>query len=122
MKIRQGFVSNSSSTSFVYDVCKEEFCGMDLCASDVEHKTCINGHIFCNDRQVRELTDEEEQEYDYNGETPSEVCPICQMQTVSSSDISKYVFKLTGKTKEVLAQEIKDKFPTYNDFMEFLRK
>jgi len=36
MKIRQGFVSNSSSSSFTCDVCGEEVSGYDVCLSEAE--------------------------------------------------------------------------------------
>ena len=49
MKIRQGFVSNSSSSSFSCDVCGEEVSGWDVCLSEAEMSECVNGHVFCND-------------------------------------------------------------------------
>lgn len=48
MKIRNGFVSNSSSSSFVCDVCGSAESGMDACASDFDMSNCCNGHTFCN--------------------------------------------------------------------------
>jgi len=47
MKKRTCFVSNSSSCSFVCEVCGEEQSGMDLCLSDAEMAECENGHIVC---------------------------------------------------------------------------
>ena len=47
MKIRTGFVSNSSSSSFVCDFCGEEQSGMDLCLREAGMVECVNGHIFC---------------------------------------------------------------------------
>jgi len=46
MKIRNGFVSNSSSSSFTCAVCGEDHSGMDLCLSECEMFECENGHIF----------------------------------------------------------------------------
>ena len=48
MKIRSGFVSNSSSSSFVCDVCGTSESGMDASASDFDMACCENGHTFCN--------------------------------------------------------------------------
>lgn len=48
MKIRNGFVSNSSSSSFVCDVCGTAESGMDASAHDFDMETCCNGHTFCN--------------------------------------------------------------------------
>ena len=62
MKIRTGFVSNSSSSSFICDTCGETFEGMDLCPTDAEHYECCNGHIFC-DKEVLGEVDEDLDEY-----------------------------------------------------------
>ena len=47
MKIRNGFVSNSSSSSFICEVCGQDASGYDMCLSDAEMYECVNGHIFC---------------------------------------------------------------------------
>ena len=46
MKIRSGFVSNSSSSSFTCGVCGETQSGMDLSMQ------CENGHTFCESHQL----------------------------------------------------------------------
>ena len=47
MKIRKGFVSNSSSSSFVCDICGTSEGGYDANARDVGMINCENGHTFC---------------------------------------------------------------------------
>jgi hypothetical protein len=47
MKIRNGFVSNSSSSSFICDVCNTCESGMDASAEDFGMAICENGHTFC---------------------------------------------------------------------------
>lgn len=47
MKIRLGFVSNSSSSSFTCDVCGSTESGMDLCLGEAEMFQCANGHTVC---------------------------------------------------------------------------
>lgn len=47
MKIRQGFVSNSSSSSYTCDVCNRTESGWDLVLDEAEMKSCVNGHTFC---------------------------------------------------------------------------
>jgi hypothetical protein len=47
MKIRTGFVSNSSSSSFICNVCGENVSGYDMMLSEAEMYECGNGHIFC---------------------------------------------------------------------------
>ena len=59
MKIRKGFVSNSSSSSFVCDVCGNVESGYDASASEVGFANCENGHEFCEDHIVRNLSDDQ---------------------------------------------------------------
>ena len=49
MKIRNGFVSNSSSSSFTCDVCHSTESGMDLSLREAGMYSCENGHTFCID-------------------------------------------------------------------------
>jgi hypothetical protein len=46
MKIRESFVSNSSSCSFICDVCQDVVSGWDVSLSDYELWMCENGHTF----------------------------------------------------------------------------
>lgn len=52
MKIRSGFVSNSSSSSFTCSCCGETQSGWDLCLSDAGMTQCENGHYFCDDHAI----------------------------------------------------------------------
>jgi len=56
MKIRKGFVSNSSSTSFTCEVCGETCSGMDMGLSDFEMYQCENGHCFCEGHMKKEIS------------------------------------------------------------------
>ncbi|MBU2515918.1 hypothetical protein KJ966_31760 [bacterium] len=47
MKIRNGFVSNSSSSSFVCNICGETESGWDLSLSEADMMMCEHGHVFC---------------------------------------------------------------------------
>lgn len=49
MKTRKGFVSNSSSSSFICDVSGEIVSGWDMCLSEAEMSECTHGHTFGND-------------------------------------------------------------------------
>ncbi len=52
MKIRSGFVSNSSSSSFTCDVCGEEQSGMDMSVSDAGMERCRRGHTYCESHRT----------------------------------------------------------------------
>lgn len=54
MKIRKGFVSNSSSSSFTCDVCNETICERDISLSDCEMSECQKGHTFCDEHIMGE--------------------------------------------------------------------
>lgn len=51
MKIRRGFVSNSSSSSFTCDVCGEVAMGMDLGMEEADMWECQKGHCFCDEHK-----------------------------------------------------------------------
>jgi hypothetical protein len=66
MKIRQGFVSNSSSSSFTCDVCGEECSGMDMGLNEAEMMECVNGHCFCTGHAAKtEDADENDKMREY---------------------------------------------------------
>ena len=54
MKIRLGFVSNSSSSSFTCLFCGNTESGWDLCMEDAGMYNCCKGHIFCDSHLVKE--------------------------------------------------------------------
>ena len=57
MRKRFGFISNSSSSSFICDVCGGSEGGYDVCLDDVNMTCCVKGHEFhnyCNDIEVDE--------------------------------------------------------------------
>ena len=49
MKIRLGFVSNSSSSSYICDICGEDATGYDISLEEYEMYVCKNGHVFCEE-------------------------------------------------------------------------
>ena len=57
MKIRKGFVSNSSSSSFICEVCGNVESGYDASYDDMDFAQCENGHEFCRDH-IMPMTEE----------------------------------------------------------------
>lgn len=47
MKIRLGFVSNSSTSSYICTCCNYVEAGYDMCREEAEFKMCENGHDLC---------------------------------------------------------------------------
>ena len=59
MKFRKDFVTNSSSSSYVCEICGRTESGWDLSLSECEMMECVNGHIFCCDEAL-EMPDKKE--------------------------------------------------------------
>ena len=79
MKIRKGFVSNSSSSSFICEVCGDSTEGF-ICDFGAENKVmCVNGHIFCKTHAVKDIGIDLDT---YNYKVPAEYCPICSCNLI----------------------------------------
>lgn len=106
MKIRKCFVANSSSSSFVCDVCGEQTeAYMDASPSDFDMVYCVNGHVICNEHLIDTLTEEEEAEYEY--EVPERICPICQFQVLGQNDCAAYLLETREVPRATVFEEIK---------------
>ena len=58
MKIRSSFVTNSSSSSYICEVCGGVESGYDMCLSDANMVECENGHVFCRGHNSKSTVDE----------------------------------------------------------------
>ena len=47
MKFRKDFVTNSSSSSFICDICGNSEGGYDISLSDCDMSECVHGHVVC---------------------------------------------------------------------------
>lgn len=147
MKFRKDFVTNSSSSSYVCEICGRTESGWDLCLSECEMMECVNGHVFCCDEALEKPTKEEMikmilengwfnrwdsgiQDYrDYTEEeiaamdediifdewitdsgyyeVPECMCPICQFIEYSEYDLSAYLLKEYGISRDEVFAEVK---------------
>lgn len=147
MKFRKDFVTNSSSSSYVCEICGRSESGWDMCLSDCEMMECVNGHVFCCDealeqpsktemikmilengwnrgwdsdiRDYRNYTEKEisamdediifEEWFTEGGcyEVPECMCPICQFIEYSEYDLSAYLLKEYGISRDEVFAEVK---------------
>lgn len=84
MKIRTGFVSNSSSASFVCDLCKRYSGGWDSDQySDHKMILCENGHALCIDHIGTDYPTIE------GGRLLASYCPICTLAKKMGVSLTK---------------------------------
>ena len=147
MKIRTGFVSNSSTTSYTCEICGATEAGSDSCGiEDYGFCMCVNEHTICQEEAIGEP--------DTFYEMAEEHCPICQFQAISNADVGRlfvrergitraeafeevkkvnkrrkklydteyvqYVCQKLNLTEEMILKELKEKFGTYSKFVEYL--
>lgn len=106
MKVRQFFVSNSSSSSFICEICGHTETGYDVSLSDLEFVQCENEHIFC-DEHIINADDGVEYVDQYEEYLKSKHCPICQFEEYSQSELARYLVKEYKISKELVFSEIK---------------
>ena len=106
MKIRTGFVSNSSSSSFVCDVCGH---AEEIRDSDFEYASiiyCESGHVICRDELI-DWNEEIINSDDYGDCVEEKYCPICQFEVSGKDDIKTYFLKTTNITEAEVFESIK---------------
>ena len=136
MKIRKDFVTNSSSSSYVCEICGRSESGWDLGLSECEMMECVNGHVFCwnealaptkeemiktlletnynlyyTEEKLKAMDDDDLLytfiENDNYYDVPECMCPICQFIEYSEYDLSEYLLKEYGVSRDEVFAEVK---------------
>ena len=151
MKIRTGFVSNSSSSSFVCDVCGHNVSGMDMGMKEADMYQCgAFGHIYCESHtkaidsftvedkrawlagtsqgESWETASQEEVEktfdknaWDFRYGTHASHCPICALSNITDAQLLEYLLKSRNITRENLKEEIHSRYKTYAEMRNDLK-
>ena len=80
MKVRSGFVSNSSTSSFTCDICGETYTGWDAGPHDPDYDCaiCHYEHVMCNEHLLdAEIPKLKGCEHEFDREA-NKHCPECQ--------------------------------------------
>jgi len=136
MKIRLGFVSNSSSSSFTCDFCDSTESGWDMGLAEFDMVECSFGHLFCEGHceigldnpkavyafleknpECRDL-DKDDMKSEMRENFPSQFCPLCQLEGISTHDVIQYYKLRFGLNQDEVIQDIKDTFGTYEAFVQ----
>lgn len=124
MKIRNGFVSNSSSSSFICEICGADESGYNMTYEDACMVSCQNGHLICrehllcSDETFVEILNENDDAY---YEFPEKYCPVCCGEAVSTSDLISYA-KIKGLDTELMELVKKKGYHHFYDMKEKVRK
>ena len=120
MKRRMGFVSNSSSSSFVCEICHNTESGYDLTLSEAEMVECANYHCVCEAHI--DVPKEYVRNPDFfNGDyLKPEHCPICQMRQLPDSELLAFMLKEARQKKVSILTRIRERFPSYQMFKRWI--
>jgi hypothetical protein len=117
MKIRSGFVSNSSSSSYVCEICYTAHESWDCGLSEFGMCECTNGHLICLEHLLFDTNERDE-----DNMIPSKACPVCQFKELPDHMVVTYLRTRLKMSKKDILKDIKDTFITYDKFIKFINE
>ena len=129
MKIRNGFVSNSSSSSFTCAICGCTESGMDLGLDDFGMCETWNGDIICDthvDKFVKNLKledefwDYQEDNIDWRYELDKKFCPLFHLENITKEYLLKFLLKETNQSASDVEQKIRSQFKNLLELKDYL--
>lgn len=124
MKKRYGFVSNSSSSSFICCVSNESVEIDDSCdIGDYGLVRCENNHVFFTEYVVNKenLNDDSYTQNKYEEIVLKEChCPLCSLSIIKDNVLLDYILFKYSLNKETLVNEIKRDYTSLNHFKKVL--
>jgi hypothetical protein len=128
MKYRTSFVTNSSSSSFICDVCGNSESGWDMGLSDAGMYECENGHTFCDSHLVAQpepketdSDNEDDEDEDDRYEVKAARCPICSFKMLYHKDALKFLMNKFNMNDSKILEEMKQSYATYEEFKKDLK-
>ena len=110
MKIRNGFVSNSSSSSFICNICGGLEGGYECSLSDVEMEECEHGHTFHLEHADKNFFEDATKEERYESLKKRYI----EDNEANKQQLQDYKDKLAGKKKVTSWEQSDiDKNPNY---------
>ena len=122
MKIRQAFVSNSSSSSFICDISGDVESGWDMGIDEAGMYQCENGHTFLREyvlssKEFDNWVEEDGDPYFI----PKTFCPICQLNEIPDSYLLQYLLKKSDNNRDKIVEEIKSSFKDFDAFKKYIQ-
>jgi len=138
MKIRRGFVANSSSSTYICDVCGDVESGMDLGLEELSMYQCSNGHYFHNHEAMYNVDDDPTQlqldaKIELTGDEddadlvdvldelrysmPPNTCPICMLKVVEDSAVLRFAVIELRTNLPNLQDRFRQRFKTYHEYI-----
>ena len=130
MKVRKGFVSNSSTSSFICEICDKIEADRDCGPADFDMLMCENGHTFHTDclekdemNKIEEAMDDFSQEHP-NSESsdyvPKSLCPACNLKYINDWLLLTYMMKSQDVDREGVMDSIRRQFKTEKELNKYL--